>query len=471
MSTGIYEATLESLRTYAVPEWYKDAKFGIYTHWGPYAVPGFSNEWYPCQMYDRENEAFQHHIDAWGSQKEFGYKDFIPMFTAEKFDAEQWADLFKRAGARFAGPVAEHHDGFPMYDCSFTEWNSVKMGPKRDPTAEQKKAFEAAGMHFIVTSHRAQNARHFRFEEDFDTVDPANQGLYWKPYANAKDPVDDEFIADWLERTKELIDKYLPDILWFDFGWHREEFTPRRLELVAYYYNRAREWGKEVVMNYKDHLFDGAAVYNIERGKLSGIREEYWQTDTAVGKKAWGYIENEEFKSATRLVHDLIDIVSKNGNVLLSFGPRPDGSIPEEVQGLLLSQGKWLEVNGEAIYGTRHWEKFGEGPTSVDGGHFSEKTDKPFTNKDYRFTVRYAAGSSTRLEALYAIAMGWPGHRANVKSLATGCGIKAEQIRRITLLGANGDLPWDQDHEGLHVTLPPNRPCEHAYALKLSLGN
>ncbi len=467
MSTEKYASDLESLRNYTTPEWYKDAKFGIYTHWGPYAVPAHTNEWYPNLMYDRDNAAFQHHSDTWGRQKEFGYKDFIPMFTAENWDPEYWADLFKRAGARFAGPVAEHHDGFPMYDCSFTDWNSVKMGPQRDVTAEQKKAFEAVGMKFVVTSHRAHNARHFRFEDDFDTMDPSSKGIYWKPWKNADDPVDEEFMIDWLGRTKELIDKFVPDILWFDFGWHRKEFTPYRLELVAYYYNQAQAWGKEVVMNYKDHLFDGAGVYNIERGKLAGIREEYWQTDTAVGKIAWGYIENEEFKSATRLVHDLVDIVSKNGNVLLSFGPRPDGVIPEEVEGLLLAQGTWLEVNGEAIYGTRHWEKFGEGPTAVDGGHFSEKTDKPFTNKDYRFTVRPGSGKSNQPEALYAIAMGWPGITANVKSLATGCGIKTEKIQRVSMLGIDGDLEWKQDHEGLHVTLPSKRPCEHAYALKL----
>ncbi len=456
-----YEANIESLRQYTIPEWYKDAKLGIYTHWGPYAVPAFGGEWYPRNMYNRKDPTFEHHRKTWGRQKDFGYKDFVPMFTADKWDPEYWADLFKRAGAQFAGPVLEHHDGFAMYDCSFTEWNCVKMGPKRDVTAEQKKAFEAAGMKFIITSHRAQNARHFKFENDFDTMDPANKGIYWKPYEKDDDPVDEEFIKDWFGRTKEAIDKYQPDVLWFDFGWHRKEFAPYRLELIAHYYNQAEARGQEVAVNYKDHFFDGAAVFNIERGKLAGIRDDLWQTDTSVSSRSWGYIENDKFKSAARLIHDLIDNTSKNGVMLMNFGPRPDGTIPLEVEGLLLAQGKWLELNGEAIYDTRPWERFGEGPTNVKSGHFGEKDDEPFTNKDYRFT--------TKPGVLYAIAMGWPGKRATIASLACGAGINRDQIKKIEMLGIDGELPWEQDSAGLHVTMPHKRPCDHAYVLKLTL--
>ena len=454
-----YEANIESLKQVVVPEWYKDAKLGIYTHWGPYAVPAFGGEWYPCHMYRKESPAFQHHRQVWGDQSEFGYKDFIPLFRAENWDPEAWADLFKKAGAKFAGPVAEHHDGFPMYDCSFTEWNAAKMGPRRDVAAEQKKAFEAMGMKFIATSHRAQNARHFARLLASDRMDPAFKGIYWKPFERSEDPVDEEFLRDWLDRTKEVIDRYQPDVLWFDFGWHRPEFLPYRLDLVAYYYNQAEAWGKEVVMNYKDHVFDDAGVYNIERGKLAGIREGTWQTDTSVSTRSWGFIENDEFKSATTLVQDLIDIVSKNGNMLLSLGPRPDGTIPPEVEGLLLAMGKWLEVNGEAIYGTRHWEKYGEGPTGVEAGHHTEGKNKPFTSKDFRFTCKP--------EALYAIALGWPGRKATIRSLATGGDIQADQIEAVQMLGVDGVLSWEQDGEGLHVTMPSLRPCDHAYTLRI----
>ena len=460
MST--YEPTLESLSQYTVPEWYKDAKFGIYTHWGPYAVPAFGNEWYPRNMYLRDNPAFQHHRKVWGEQSTFGYKDFIPMFTAAKWDPQQWADLFLRAGAKFAGPVVEHHDGFPMYDCEYTTFNCVRMGPKRDITAEQKAAFEAVGMKFVATSHRAQNHRHFHFEGGFDNMDPQYKDLYWKPGGDQRNNTDPEFLEDWLGRTKEVIDKYEPDVLWFDFGWHRKEFLPYRLELVSYYYNRAEEWGREVVMNYKDHVFDGAAVYNIERGKLAGIREGFWQTDTSISTKSWGFVENESFKSATVVIHDLIDIVSKNGNMLLNVGPRPDGTIPPEAEGLLLAIGEWLGVNGEAIYGTRPWEKFGEGPTLVKSGHHSERDNKPFTYEDFRFT--------RKANALYAIAMGWPGRKTKICSLASGCGIKPEQIQAVTMLGKKDALPWSQDHEGLHVTLPALKPCDHAYTIKIALG-
>jgi len=458
-----YEPTIESLSRYSVPEWYKDAKLGIYTHWGPYAVPAFGNEWYPNRMYKPGDSCYEHHRKTWGPQSEFGYKDFIPMFRGERWDPEAWADLFRRAGAKFAGPVVEHHDGFPMYDCSFTPYNSVTMGPKRDVTAEQKRAFEAAGMKFIATSHRAHNARHFPALAGSDRMDPANKDLYWKPFERADAPVDDEFLQDWLARTKEVVDKYQPDVLWFDFGWHRPEFLPYRLELVAYYYNQAEAWGKGVVMNYKDHVFDGAAVYNIERGKLAGIREGYWQTDTSLSTRSWGFIANEQFKSATRVVHDLVDIVSKNGNMLLNFGPRPDGTIAPEVEGLLLALGQWLDVNAEAIYGTRHWEKFGEGPTLVESGHMSERSDKDFTNRDFRFT--------TKPGVLYAIAMGWPGRRATIRSLATGAAVPADAIQQIEMLGLDGALPWTQDHEGLHVAMPDRRPCDHAYTLKLTLAD
>jgi len=314
-------------------------------------------------------------------------------------------------------------------------------------------------MKFIATSHRAQNARHFASLPGSDRMDPAFKGIYWKPFERSEDPVDEEFLRDWLDRAKEVVDKYQPDVFWFDFGWHRPEFLPYRLELVSYYYNRAEEWGKEVVMNYKDHVFDDAAVYNIERGKLAGVRREYWQTDTSVSTRSWGFIENDQFKSATTLVQDLVDIVSKNGNMLLSLGPRPDGTIPPEVEGLLLAMGEWLEVNGEAIYGTRHWEKYGEGPTGVEAGHHTEGRNKPFTPRDFRFTCKPGV--------LYAIALGWPGGKATIRSLASGGDIQSDQIEAIEMLGVDGALSWEQDCEGLHVTMPPLKPCDHAYTLRI----
>ncbi|MEM9914013.1 MAG: alpha-L-fucosidase [Planctomycetota bacterium] len=456
-----YEPTIESLRRYRVPEWYRDAKLGIYTHWGPYSVPAFGDEWYPRNMYDKSHDCHRHHRGVWGEPSEFGYKDFIPMFRAEAWDPERWADLFVRAGAKFAGPVIEHHDGFAMYDCSFTPYTSVKMGPRRDVTLESKEAFEAAGLRFIATSHRARNARHFPSLPGSDRNDPAYRDLYGDVFEDKDAPVDEAFLKDWLGRTKEAIDLYTPDVLWFDFGWHRPEFLPYRLDLVAYFYNQAEQRGQEVVMNYKDDVFDGAAVYNVERGKLAGIRPDSWQTDTSISTKSWSFIENENLKSPTRVVHDLVDIVSKNGNMLLNVGPRPDGTIPPEAEGILLALGDWLAVNGEAIYSSRVWHRFGEGPTAVEAGHFSERKDQDFTPRDVRYT--------TKPNTLYAICLGWPGRTARLRALATGTGLGPDNIRSVRMLGVDGPLDWRQDHEALHVGLPDRRPCDHAYALALDL--
>jgi alpha-L-fucosidase len=451
-----YKPHIDSLRQHTTPEWYKDAKIGIYTHWGPYSVPAYDNEWYASKMYDPETpHIYNHHRATW---QNMGYKDFIPMFRGENWDPEQWADLFKRAGAKFAGPVVEHHDGFAMYACSHNRWNCVEMGPKRDVTAEQKKAFEAVGMKFIATSHRAQNARYYYTNlAGSDRNDPQYYDLYAKPLADWHDHADEDFLKDWLKRTIEVIDKYEPDVLWFDGGWHHPEFLPYRFDLVSYYYNKAAEWGKEVVLNCKDHVFDGAAVYNIERGQTAGIKEEYWQTDTSVSVNSWGFRENERYKSVIQVIHTMIDIVSKNGNMLLNVGPRADGTIPLEAEGVLLAMGEWLQVNGEAIYGSRHWERFGEGPTPTLG-QWNEGKWEAYTHRDFRFTQKPGV--------LYAIEMGWPGRETLISSLATGSGIDAANIASVTMLGIDRPLEWKQDYRGLHVTMPDHRPCDHAYTIK-----
>ena len=460
-----YEPNWESLKRYTVPSWFKDAKFGIFIHWGVYAVPAFNNEWYPRLMYLNELSGkganfYKHHRETWGPHKEFGYKDFIPMFRAEKWDPEAWVDLFHKAGARYVVPVAEHHDGFPMYDCSFTKGNAAKMGPCRDVIAELETVVRNAGLKFGVSSHRAFNSRYFTFAEEFDTIDPDNFKLYGIPHT-ADAPVTYEFILDWFARTKELADRFSPDVFWFDFGWHRDEFEPWRPRLAAYYYNHALAHGYEPVLQYKDTFPDDVAVLDVERGKLADIREHYWQTDTSVSYKSWSYIEDDEFRSATSVVHDLVDIVSKNGNLLLNIGPRADGTIPQEVSEVLLAVGEWLSVNGEAIYGTRHWRRYGEGPTSVPTTQFAELTYQPFTQEDIRFTCKG--------NALYAVFCGWPGQTATIKSLGTGSEVGADAIARISMLGSQSGLSWSQDETGLKIETPADRPCAHAYTLKIEL--
>jgi alpha-L-fucosidase len=454
-----YEPNWESLRRYTVPDWFKDDKFGIFIHWGLYCVPAFGNEWYPRNMYIDGSPEFRHHQETWGPQSAFGYKDFIPMFKAEAWDPEAWVELFEAAGAKYVVPVAEHHDGFPMYDCSFTNTNAAKMGPCRDIVAELEMAVRKMGLKFGVSSHRAFNARYYTFSESFDTNNPDWHKLYGIP-RKADEPVSYAFVLDWYARVRELIEKFSPDVLWFDFGWHRDEFEPWRPRVAAHYYNHALAHGYEPVLQYKDKLPDDVAVWDIERGKLDRIREYYWQTDTSVSYKSWCYIEDDDFRSVSSIVHDLVDIVSKNGNLLLNVGPKPDGTLPQEVVELLRGVGRWLDLNGEAIYGTRPWVTFGEGPTGVPKA-FREHDQAAFTAQDVRYTQKG--------DALYATLMGWPQQgQVTLAALAEGGPVGADQVVGVGMLGNDKALTWTQNSAGLAVQLPPARPCDHAYVLKIT---
>ena len=461
----MYQPHWESLKQYQVPNWFKDDKLGIFIHWGVYAVPAFDNEWYPRFMYQDEVSRrgvnyYQHHLQTYGHPGTFGYKDFIPMFKGERWDPVEWVELFKAAGARYVVPVAEHHDGFAMYGTEFTPWNAAEMGPKRDVIQELATAVRAAGLRFGVSSHRAYNWRYYTYADDFDTTDPQNVKLYSPPHGE-EEPASVEWLADWYARTKELIDKFEPDVLWFDFGWHFDEFAPYHPQVAAYYYNQALQWQKEVVLQYKDKFPDGVALLDVERGKLDGLSEFYWQTDTSVSYKSWSYIENDEFKPLHVLIHDLVDIVSKNGNLLLNVGPRADGAIPEEAVNLLRGLGQWLAVNGEAIYDTRPWHTFGEGPAKIGEGHLKERDDDPFSAADIRFT--------TKDDVLYAIVLGWPGERLQINSLGSDSPLGAEKIKSISLLGDDRTaLGWSQDESGLTITLPDAPVGNHAFTFKIS---
>lgn len=460
---GRFSPSWESLEDYEIPRWYKDAKFGIFIHWGVYSVPAFGNEWYPRRMYVRDDPAFEHHRATWGNQAEFGYKDFIPMFTAEHFDPDAWLDLFQRAGARYIVPVAEHHDGFAMYDCGYSEWCAAKMGPKRDIIGELAAAAQRRGMTFGLSSHRAEHWWFFDAGMQFDCDVRTGKwhGLYGPAQPEGAQP-DDAFLTDWLLRTCELVDKYRPRLLWFDWWIEQPAFEPYLQMFAAYYYNRAAEWGCGVAINYKNRAFpDEVAVLDIERGQLADIRPLLWQTDTSVSKNSWGYIEDHDYKNPGDIICDLVDIVSKNGVLLLNVGPRPDGVIPEPEQEILLEIGQWLEVNGEAIYGTRPWRVFGEGPTEVASGMFTDTKRAPFTSEDIRFTRK---GNT-----LYAIALGWPDNgELRIKTLAAGSVNAPRSISRVELLGAEAPLRWSRDESGLTVHLPPSRPCEHAFVLRIT---
>lgn len=459
---GPFQPTWESLEHYSVPQWYVDGKFGIFIHWGLYSVPAFGNEWYPRNMYRQGTDEFKHHIATYGPQKQFGYKDFIPLFKAQKYDPDHWADLFRRAGAKFVVPVAEHHDGFAMYDTRFSKWCAAKMGPQRDLIGDLAAAVRKQGMVFGVSNHRAEHWWFMNGGKEFDSdVQGEQYADFYNPAAPEGTQPDEAYLENWLARLCELVDKYQPQLFWFDWWIEQPAFAPYLQRFAAYYYNRAAEWGSGVAINYKNKAYpDQTAVLDLERGQLSDIRPLFWQNDTSVSKNSWGYVVNQDYKTAQSIVGDLVDITSKNGALLLNIGPRPDGTIPEPEEQMLLQVGDWLNLNGEAIYGTRPWKVYGEGPTQVESGMFTDTKRAPFTSRDVRFT--------TRGDTLYATVLAWPEQPLTLQSLGTNLRLYTGEVGDVQLLGAPGAVTWSRDADGLHVTFPAQKPCEHAYVLKIT---
>jgi alpha-L-fucosidase len=470
---GPFRPDYESLSQYKVPEWYKDAKFGIFIHWGAYSVPAFGSEWYPREMYIQGSEVNKHQVATYGPPDKFGYKDFIPMFKAERFDPQAWARLFKESGAKYVVPVFEHHDGFAMYDSGLSDWTAAKMGPHRDTSGELARAVRGEGLRLGASSHRVEH--NFFLGEgrkfDSDVNDPKYAGFYgpahtWlvnkegTPLSNDFTYLSNAYEDDWLARSAEIVEKYHPDIMYFDWWIGQPGLRDHLAEFAAFYYNESLHHGDHVgVINYKDYAMEEhSAVLDIERGQLGEIRPLYWQTDTSVSNKSWGYIEHDTFKTPEFVVHELVDIVSKNGNLLLNIGPRSDGTIPEEVQTILRQIGAWLQVNGDAIYGTRPWVVYGEGPTKIVAGSFNDTAAGAFTPQDIRFT--------TKEGALYAIAMGWPadGH-LTIHTLNSASDFKVDGV---SLLGSSEKIGFKQDADGFHLQLPAKPEGMYAYSFKIT---
>ena len=477
---GPYTDAWESLCQYSPPNWYADAKFGIFIHWGVYAVPAFGNEWYPRFMYLRGTPEYEHHIKNWGPHKQFGYKDFIPLFTGKQFDPHAWMSLIKDSGAKYVMPVAEHHDGFAMYDCGFSEWNAVKMGPKRDVIGELQKAARDAGIVFAVSYHRAEQCWFFNGGRDYacDVTDPAWAGFYGRQQDGGlvdnidishdihSVPPSPEHCADWLVRLCELVDRYQPRIVWLDWWIHNMAWKPWLRKFAAYYYNSARQSGYEAAINYKYHAFAyGSAVFDVERGQLAGIRPSLWQTDTAAGLDSWGYTTANRFKKPLDLICSLVDIVSKNGVMLLNIGPRADGSITGEDTAILRAIGQWLRDNGEGIYDTRPWHWFGEGPTLFEEGAFRDMEQVCFTSRDFRFT--YKAGT------LYAFVMKYPQDgKTVIPSLKKGTGSHGTgdfHIASARILGHDRELALTRDNAALTITVKGTINTEYPVGFALRL--
>lgn len=462
IANGKYKDSWASLFSHKTPAWYYSDKLGVFIHWGIYSVPAFGSEWYSRDMYDQRSNEYKHHVKTYGNPKDFGYKDFIPMFKGESFDAKKWVGLFKDAGMRFVMPVCEHHDGFAMYDTEFNRWNAKNMGPCRDVVGEIKAECEKQGLTFCASTHRAE---HYFFMNmgrtiDSDVNDESYRDFYGPAYyckeldggtlhATTADVFSlaptTEWLEDWLVRTCELIDKYQPKILYFDWWIHNHGFKPYLKKLCAYYYNRADEWGKEVTINYKHEAFpQGVATFDVERGALNEISPIPWQTDTAIGLRSWGYRKDNVFKPSRQVICDLVDIVSKNGMLLINVGPKPDGTITDEEVKVLTELGAWLKINGEGIYGTTFWKCFGEGKTNNKGGYFSDYDETNFTEKDFRFTYKDGC--------LYAFQMRPNGKRATIKSLK----IRGDHdflLGDISVLGDNEIESILRTKRGLQITL------------------
>lgn len=460
IAAGPYKADWASLAGHKTPPWYYEGKFGIFIHWGVYSVPGYGNEWYPRNMYNQDSSEFAYHRKTYGDQKDFGYKDFIPMFKAERFDPDEWVSLFKEAGAKFVTPVCEHHDGFAMYDTVFNRWNAKAMGPRRDVAGELKDACERQGLTFCASTHRAEHYFFLNMGRTFDSDvnDERWADFYgpavWLPEFDAgvlhistediyATGASEEWLEDWLVRTCELIDKLQPSILYFDWWIQNRTFKPYLKILCAYYYNRAEEWGKAVTINYKHEAFPPTVgTFDVERGALTDISPLPWQTDTAIGKLSWGYRRDNAYKTPRQLVCDLIDIVSKNGMLLLNVGPKPDGAITEEETAILREIGRWMQQNGEGIYGTTFWKRFGEGEVNNEAGFFKDGDEKRFTAKDFRFTYKNGF--------LYAFQMRPDGNDAAILSLRKKTAHDF-LIRSVTLLSTGEPLAFTRTEEALTV--------------------
>ncbi len=462
IEAGPYQASWESLAQHPTPDWYRRAKLGIFIHWGIYSVPGFGNEWYSRNMYDPSHREFAHHLQTYGEHTRFGYKDFIPQFRGERFDAGAWADLFCQAGARYIMPVAEHHDGFAMYETQFNRWSAPNMGPKRDVIGELKAAAQERGLTFCASTHRAEHYFFMNMGRTIpsDVQDEAYRDFYgpavyherWgseKLGETTETPStpgpDEAWLTDWMVRTCELIDNYQPKVLYFDWWIQNLAFKPYLKKIAAYYYNRAAQWGVEVSINYKHEAFPpGVATFDVERGALTQISPVPWQTCTAIGKASWGYRKDNEYKSSRQIICDLIDIVSKNGSLLLNVGPKPDGTITREETQVLTDLGAWMAVNGQGIYDTVPWEQFGEGSVNAAQGYFQDGEEKAYTPQDFRFT--YRGGS------LYAFQMRPDGKPVCIRSLALR-GMYDFGIEKVELLGY-GQLPFERNQDGLQLQLP-----------------
>jgi alpha-L-fucosidase len=481
VAPGPFEPAWESLQTWSCPDWFRDAKLGFWAHWGPQCVPMYG-DWYARNMYIEGSSQYRFHCRTYGHPSEFGYKDIVRRWRAEAFDPEGLIELYKAAGARYFVSLAVHHDNFDCWASKHHPWNAARVGPQRDIVGEWCRAARAAGLRFGVTEHLERSWSWFNTNKGsdqagpfagvpYDGNDPRWADLYFPPHGDTgyayPDAPPAAWMAQWYLRIADLVDSCDPDLLYTDGA---VPFGEVGRKMVANYYNlnASRRGGQcEAVYTLKNlhqpHALShgeyvaGIGVLDVERGLIPGISAEPWQTDTCIG--GWYYDRQVVYKTADEVICMLVDIVSKNGNLLLNFPLRPDGALDPEARHVVDGIGAWTRVNGEGLYGTRPWRVFGEGPTQMGSGDFEEKP-RAWTAEDFRFTVRG--------QDLFAFVMKWPQSRvACIKALGTE---RAERVRQVSLLGSAAPLHWARDPEGLKVTLPEGPPTQPVSALRIELA-
>lgn len=490
VAQGPFQPTFESLSNYQVPEWYRDAKFGIWAHWGPQCQPE-QGDWYAQRMYQSNNPAYQFHVEKYGHPSKFGFKDVCNEWKAEKWDPVALIALYKNAGAKFFAAMANHHDNMDMFDSTYQPWNSVKVGPKKDIVGSWAKAARDAGLRFAVSSHAGRTWSWYNVAQGSDPsgamagvpydgvmskadgkglwwegLDP--QDLYAQYHSRGERAVDKAYSEKYFNRIIDLIDKHDPDILYFDDAvmplYPQTDIGPR---IAAYLYNKSIErHGKlEAVMTGKNLNAQQrkAILLDRERAVAGGGESDPWQTDTCIGD--WHYrrslLDQHRYKTALQCVQMLIDIVSKNGNLMLNI-PLPGNGMPDEDEMKVLDGlAKWIAPNGEGIYGTRPFAIYGEGPSTTAAPRRGMGSDvRAYTPEDVRFTKKG--------DIVYAFVLGWPeSGKATIKSLATGSENFPKQIAKVELLGA-GDVAFTRNDSGLLVTMPQEKPNEYAYTLKVT---
>jgi len=469
LTPGPFAGTMDSLTNYTCPEWFRDAKFGIWAHWGPQAVPE-EGDWYARQMYQQGSKDYEDHLKRWGHPSTNGWKDIIPLWHAENWDPDKLMKLYKAAGARYFVSMGSHHDDFFLWNSPLHAWNSVNYGPHRDVVAAWQKAARANGLPFGVSEHLGASFTWFQVAHQSDQTGPLAGVPYdgansnnWDLYHFPAQPGDTNWYSQdprwqqqWYAEIKQLVDTYHPDLLYSDGGVAFGNAVG--LSQIANLYNDSlRQHGKVTAVYNCKQPSNGRWVQDYERGVGGGIDPYPWQCDTSIGD--WFYNKHWKYQPLSWTVHMLVDITSKNGNLLLNVVLRPDGTLDPEVETMLRQLAEWTKINGEAIYSTRPWVVFGEGKVKAKGGAFKENFQ--YTAEDIRFT--------TKGKTLYAIALGWPTNgQLAIRSLARMEDPGANHIQRVELLGHHGRLKFTQTTKGLTVQLPAEKLSDLTCSLRIT---